>query len=95
MYMSLDLDFSEISSHTQPNIVTQVPVSLHQNYPNPFNPETTFKYLVAEDGEVNISVYNLLGKEIKQLVSGNKAAGYYPAGRPHRSNYTGGGTGTC
>jgi len=52
---------------------------LSQNYPNPFNPKTTFKYLVAEDSDVTIGVYNLLGKEIKRLVAGNKTAGYYTA----------------
>lgn len=53
--------------------------SLSQNYPNPFNPETSFKYMVAEDADVTIGVYNLLGKEIKRIVSGRQPAGYYAA----------------
>lgn len=50
---------------------------LSYNYPNPFNPETTFKYRLAEDCEVSINIYNLLGEKIKRLVSGSKPAGYY------------------
>jgi hypothetical protein len=48
-------------------------------YPNPFNPETTVDYKTAEDGNVSVIVYNLMGKQIRTLVTGSKPAGYYKA----------------
>ena len=50
---------------------------LYQNYPNPFNPSTTIKYSIPVTGFVKIIVYNLLGKEIKELVSEEKSPGNY------------------
>ena len=48
---------------------------LHQNYPNPFNPETTIRYELPEYSFVNIIIYDMLGKEVKVLVSGEQAIG--------------------
>ncbi len=50
---------------------------LEQNYPNPFNPSTTIKYSVAERSNVNIKVYDMLGKEVANLVNTVKEAGSY------------------
>ena len=50
---------------------------LSQNYPNPFNPKTTINYQLPEDSKVSIRIYNLLGKEIKELVNDFKQAGYH------------------
>ncbi len=51
--------------------------SLSQNYPNPFNPVTTIEYSLAEDGFVQISVYNLLGEKIKDIISDFRKSGSY------------------
>lgn len=51
--------------------------SLEQNYPNPFNPSTTINYSIADDGLVQLSVYNLLGQEVISLVNEYKEAGSY------------------
>jgi len=50
---------------------------LEQNYPNPFNPETQITYQLASSGFASISIYDLLGREIKTLVSGDQPAGSY------------------
>lgn len=51
--------------------------TLNQNYPNPFNPSTVIKFGIPEASFVTLKIYNMLGQEIKTLVSGEKAAGYY------------------
>jgi hypothetical protein len=50
---------------------------LNQNYPNPFNPRTTIKYSIPKRTNVKISVYNILGKKIAELVNEEKTAGDY------------------
>jgi glucose/arabinose dehydrogenase len=49
--------------------------SLGQNFPNPFNPDTQITYSLQSAGEVNISIYNALGKKIRTLVSGFRSVG--------------------
>jgi len=50
---------------------------LYQNFPNPFNPSTSFEYQIPEAGNVELSIYNLLGRRIQQLQNGMKQAGKY------------------
>ena len=50
---------------------------LEQNYPNPFNPVTDIKFSIPKTGFVKLIVYDILGREIKTLVSENLAAGNY------------------
>ena len=42
---------------------------LSQNYPNPFNPSTTIKFNLPEAGMVKLTLYNILGQEIRWLVN--------------------------
>ena len=49
---------------------------LHQNYPNPFNPITTLSYDLPEDALVNITIYDMMGRIVNNLVSSRQAAGY-------------------
>ena len=49
--------------------------ALHQNYPNPFNPITTIRYDLPEAGYVNVVIYDMMGHQIKQLISGTEDAG--------------------
>jgi len=51
--------------------------SLEQNYPNPFNPATNISYTIAENGEVNLRIFNLLGQEVRTLVSKVQPVGSY------------------
>jgi hypothetical protein len=50
---------------------------LSQNYPNPFNPTTKIKFDISKDGFVSLKVYDLLGREVSNLVSKNMKAGSY------------------
>jgi hypothetical protein len=49
---------------------------LGQNYPNPFNPITTLRYDLPETGLVNITIYDILGRQIKTLINQNQDAGF-------------------
>ena len=49
---------------------------LSQNYPNPFNPVTSLRYDLPEDGLVNITVYDMMGRVVKTLVNNSQTAGY-------------------
>ena len=48
---------------------------LSQNYPNPFNPSTTIEFSLVTRSRVSLAVYDLLGHEIRLLVSGEYEAG--------------------
>ncbi len=51
--------------------------ALHQNYPNPFNPTTTIVYDVPEDSYVTLTIYDLMGRRVYELVSGRVSPGTY------------------
>ncbi len=51
--------------------------ALEQNYPNPFNPSTTIRYSVKTSSDVKLTVFDVSGKEVAQLVKGTKEAGSY------------------
>lgn len=59
------------------NISPASSYKLGQNYPNPFNPATNIEYSISEISEIDLKVYDLLGKEITTLYKGIKSAGKY------------------
>ena len=50
--------------------------SLHQNFPNPFNPTTTLRYDLPEQGHVRITIYDMLGRDVKTLINEYQDPGY-------------------
>ncbi len=49
---------------------------LFQNYPNPFNPSTTLKYILPDDDLVKITIYDMLGNEVKNLIDTKQSSGF-------------------
>jgi len=49
---------------------------LYQNHPNPFNPITTLRYDLPEDGLVNITIYDMVGRVVKTMVNTQQNAGF-------------------
>lgn len=54
-------------------------LKLHQNYPNPFNPATVLRFEVPGDLEVQLAVYDVLGRRVTTLVNERMEAGYHEA----------------
>ncbi|KAA3655440.1 MAG: T9SS C-terminal target domain-containing protein, partial [Calditrichaeota bacterium] len=50
---------------------------LWQNYPNPFNPKTTIAFDLVEEGNVLLTVYDILGREVTTLVDEVRTPGHY------------------
>ena len=57
--------------------INQLPdlFTLNQNYPNPFNPSTTIRFSLNKKGNVDLTIYNLLGQKVKTLISATKMPG--------------------
>jgi len=74
----IDLD-GTISYSDVVNVTVELPraFALEQNYPNPFNPATSIKYSIPADGFVNLTVYNMLGEKVANLINQNMKAGRY------------------
>jgi len=60
---------------TQEEMIVPASTKLLGNYPNPFNPSTTISFYIADDENTEISIYNLKGQKVKQLVNEKLAAG--------------------
>ena len=50
---------------------------LAQNFPNPFNPTTNISFELLEDASVTIQIFDVSGRKIKTLISGNYSVGDY------------------
>jgi len=60
-------------------VISNIPVEygLFQNYPNPFNPSTVISYQLPVTGFVALKVYDVLGREVANLVNEQQEPGYY------------------
>ena len=50
--------------------------AIHQNYPNPFNPVTRLRYDLPEQATENITIYDMLGRQVKTLINEYQDPGY-------------------
>ncbi|NUM80350.1 T9SS type A sorting domain-containing protein [bacterium] len=82
-YRLADVSYAgTITYHEAKDVAVAMPAKfeLLQNYPNPFNPVTTIAYKLPQSTKVSISVYNVLGQKVRELVRGEvKGAGTYRA----------------
>ena len=61
------------------NAVNSVPekYSLSQNYPNPFNPSTKINFTLPENSSVQLSVFDITGKKVADVINDKRDAGSY------------------
>lgn len=51
------------------------PINIITNHPNPFNPSTTISFTLSEAGNTNISIYNISGQKVRELLDSHLPAG--------------------
>lgn len=81
MFNIVDSSLTNINNNNGNIVSSELPQTfdLSQNYPNPFNPATKINFALPVQGNVQIRVYDITGREIAKLVDGIKPAGNYSA----------------
>lgn len=62
-----NISITDIDEKIQP--ATPIDFNLAQNYPNPFNSETVIKFKIAKPAKVNLSIYNVMGQKVTELIN--------------------------
>ena len=69
------LMFENLELNNDNDVQSPSSFKLYSNYPNPFNPVTTLRYDLPEHGLVNITIYDMLGKVVNNLINKNQNSG--------------------
>ena len=67
------------SAKDESHVIIPDKIKLYPVYPNPFNPELNIRYSLKEEAEISLAIYDILGREVKNLYEGRKQAGEYNA----------------
>jgi predicted nucleotidyltransferase len=88
-YVTLSKNGINVTDQEEDNDANSIPsgidemipceTALYQNYPNPFNPVTQIKFDLAKSAKVRLSVYNVSGQKVAELVNGVMNAGNHTA----------------
>jgi hypothetical protein len=76
-YRAFRYNTADVITHVNPVNNLASDYKLSQNYPNPFNPVTKINFAIPKSGLVTVKVYDMLGKEVSELVNEVKNAGTY------------------
>ncbi len=80
-YRLKQIDISGSTTLSDPIMITVIPIApeylLSQNYPNPFNPTTVLSFQLSISSRINIAVFDISGRKVKELVNGWRDAGVH------------------
>jgi len=80
-YRLADVDAAGTITQHAPLFVSAAHVpeatTMEKAYPNPFNPQTLIAYQLGKESDVTISVFDMLGRQVKSLYNGHQAEGVY------------------
>ena len=78
-FLSFELPYHVANFASSVSRAAAVPssLSLEQNYPNPFNPSTTIRFGVSTRSNVRVTIFNILGQQVTELVNREMNAGYF------------------
>ena len=71
----MDIGCEAIELAIDENVIPDM-YALLQNYPNPFNPTTKISYDLPEASVVTLSIYDLMGREIRTMINSEQTAGF-------------------
>lgn len=75
-YVYLPLS-SEAATATEAADEVPITYELEQNHPNPFNPSTAIRFALPKAADVELAVYDVMGRRVRTLFNGRRAAGRY------------------
>lgn len=78
IYRLRQIDYNgtyEYSPAVEVEVYAPSEFTLNQNYPNPFNPSTKINFSLAADSKVTLTIFNLIGEKVAELINGNLSAG--------------------
>jgi len=75
--LSYTIEESDIGRVSLINRIIPEEFGLYPNYPNPFNPVTSISYGLSEDAHVQLVIYDLMGRVVKELYNGYNASGMH------------------
>ena len=77
-YREKEVIIFDVINNSQLNVDNEkiMPKIMSSNYPNPFNPVTTIEFYLPLNGFVNVTIYDIYGNKIDQLVNGYNDSGY-------------------
>ncbi len=67
----------EYSNSVEAEISIPIEYTLDQNYPNPFNPSTTIKYSIPAQSQITLTIFNVIGQKVADMVEGIRDMGYH------------------
>lgn len=73
--LAIDPDMPAEKNQEPPAAIPST-ITLEQNYPNPFNPVTTIRYAIPSETNVTLTIYNLLGQSVRELINERQSAGW-------------------
>ncbi|NOR44966.1 MAG: T9SS type A sorting domain-containing protein [Candidatus Delongbacteria bacterium] len=74
---SLYSNMSKVKGIEEDETVLPFATELYQNYPNPFNPETKINFSLNKDSKVKLTIYNVAGQMVKQVIDEELTAGFH------------------